>query len=469
MNEMHTTNLDQLDVSSPVLDLARRVARAFRGSDREIYLVGGAVRDLLLHVPVQELDFTTSASPPQIAAIIEPLLEAGPFRMGERFGTVGGILAGLPIEITTFRSAELYRSGSRKPDVQFGSSVLEDLGRRDFTINAVAADVESGDLIDPYGGVEDLRRGIIRCVGDARHRFEEDPLRLLRGVRFATRLDFTIDPDTWSALCATAERLLTISRERIRDEYGKILCGPRASRGLTMLRDSGLMEQSVPELLELDRMPDHGPRHPLSLWDHTMRVIDGVPLQPRVRWAALLHDVGKPATRSLEPDGRIRFFHHEEIGARIARDVLSGLRYSSDFVAHVVLLVGTHMQMHAYSEEWSDGAVRRLMLRLGDLLPDALQLARADAAGHGLDGHGENAPKFDALEARVEALNNATVQGLASPLSGDDLMARYSRPPGPWIRTIKEALLDEVVEGRLRPDDRAGAWIIADRLASGVP
>jgi poly(A) polymerase len=356
--------------------------------------------------------------------------------------------------------------GSRKPQVRFGRTLLEDLSRRDFTINAIAEDPASGDLIDPAGGAADLAAGMIRSVGSPEERFREDPLRLLRAIRFATRYSFEIEAETWRAMRESAGTLQSISRERIRDEWSKILTGPSPDRGLTLLRDSGLLAASVPQLLELTRMPDHGPRHPLSLWDHTMRVVSAVPSLLVLRWAALLHDIAKPATRVHELDGRPRFFHHEEVGADMARQVLGGLHYSNSEIADVALLVETHMHLHAYTDAWSDGAVRRLTLRLRSLTQPAILLARADASGHTIgNAPSANAPKFDRLEERIRALDGPK-EVLRSPLTGDDLMRRYDRPPGPWIRLIKDALLDEVIEGRLGPDDRDRALAIADRLIS---
>jgi poly(A) polymerase len=287
---------------------------------------------------------------------------------------------------------------------------------------------------------------------------------MLRAIRFASRLDFHIEEGTWAAMREQAADITTISRERVRDEYGKIVTGANPGKGLTLLRDSGLLLQTVPVLCELDRMPVHGPHHPLSLWDHTLRVVEGVPPILALRWAAALHDIAKPRTRTIERSGRPRFFHHEEVGSQIAREILTSLRYPKDMIDAVALLVETHMQLHSYSPEWSDGAVRRLMLRLGPLTSEAILLARSDAAGHTLGGPSYGAPKFDHLQHRIAELGHANVQELKSPLSGRDLMERYGRGPGPWIREIKDALLEEVVEGRLARDDEQAAWRIADRL-----
>jgi poly(A) polymerase len=442
-----------------------KLANAFRARGQELYLVGGTVRDRLMgRPPALDIDLATSAEPRATAEILAGLGMGKPYTVGQKFGTIGVRHAEWRIEITTYRTGERYVGGSRKPEVEFGRSLVEDLQRRDFTINAIALEPLSGELVDPLGGRVDIGGRLVRAVGVPGSRFSEDPLRLLRAVRIAAELDFDIEPDTWRAAKECAPQLRRISRERIRDEYSRIISGPRPVEGLTLLLDSGLLEYSVPDLLELTRMPDHGPRHPLSLWDHTMRVLSHVPGGLTVRWAAVLHDIAKPATRSADPSGRPRFFHHEVIGAQRAVEILSGLRYSNQIVVQVATLIETHMQVHAYSSEWSDGAVRRLVLRLGFLLPEALSLARADAAGHSVSGKSANAEKIDHLESRIRSLRESGEPDVRSPLNGDELMARYGRPPGPWIREIKTALEDEVIEGRLKPDDRSGAWKVADEV-----
>lgn len=457
------------DIPTSHAALTTKLARAFQASGEELYLVGGAVRDRLLGRLDIDLDFATSATPDRTVTTLGGLGMGSPYRVGEKFGTIGLRVGDRLVEITTYRSAEHYEPGSRKPIVEFGRSIDEDLSRRDFTINAMAENALTGETIDPLGGAKDLAAGLIRAVGEAQDRFREDPLRLLRAVRFASRLGFAIAPDTWEAMTTTAPTLEQISRERVRDEYSRMLLGPDPVRALTLLRDSGLMRYSVPQLLALDTMPDHGPRHPLSLWDHTMRVVAGVPSVLSVRWAALLHDIAKPVTRTHEPSGRPRFFHHEEVGAATAREILTGLRYSNAELESVVLLVETHMQLHAYTPEWSEGAVRRLRIRLGALTDLALALARADGSGHSLSGTSANSPKFDELEARLRSLDEEQRKRPSSPLTGNDLMERYHRPPGPWIKQIKERICDAIIDGALDPTDVEGAWRIADAEITEEP
>lgn len=452
--------------------LTTQIATAFESRGHELYLVGGAVRDALLGSRDIDLDFATSALPPTTIAILEEMRLGTPYRIGEAYGTIGIRVGDRDVEITTYRSAERYDRNSRKPTVALGGTLQTDLQRRDFTVNAMALQPLTGELIDTLGGRRDLENHMLRAVGVPAERFAEDPLRLLRGVRFASNLDLTVEHATWQAMQEAAPRLASISRERVRDEYSRMLVGPDPVRAMTLLRDSGLMGASVPELLDLTRMPDHGPRHPLSLWDHVMQVLRRSPPTLLLRWAALLHDIAKPRTRSREPSGRPRFFGHEEMGADIARSVLTGLRYPRDVVDSVATLVETHMQLHGYSSEWSDGAVRRLMRRLDDLIEPAIALARADAEGHALhtiDGRANqfqsaNGPKFDHLVARLSRLREQPPESLASPLTGHDLMQRYNRPPGEWIGRIKAGLEDEVIDGTLAPGDLEAAWRIADRL-----
>jgi poly(A) polymerase len=446
--------------------LAIRLAAAFQASGHELYLVGGGVRDVLRGNSSRELDFATSARPGETAAIVAPMEPAALYRLGEKYGTISAVFDACHVEITTYRAQETYTSGSRKPQVRFGSSVSEDLARRDFTINAMAIELLGGSLIDPHGGQADLAARRLRAVGVPGDRFREDPLRLLRAVRFASDMDLEIEEFTWESMRAERHSIKIISRERVRDEFSKMLTGSRTRHALELLRDSALMTASVPVLVELTRMTDHGPRHPLSLWDHTMRVVEAVSSSLELRWSALLHDIAKPRTRTIETSGRPRFFHHEEVGAALAADALSDLRYPKTVVGGVQKLVETHMQLHSYHSDWTDGAVRRLMLRLDNLTDAAIELATADAAAHSESEESQNAARLAHLSARIKELGQKTTSRLSSPLNGGDLMEQLNRPPGPWIKVVKDALLNEVLEGRLAADDREGAWRLVYKLVN---
>lgn len=458
----------------------KRLGLIFDEAGFELYLVGGALRDEFLERPASEeyeLDFATNARPEQIVEVLERLPGISIYRVGEKFGTIGANWEGLRAEITTYRSGETYAEMSRKPKVEFGKTLDEDLSRRDFTINAMASPAlatgakedEVGRsvscLIDPLGGRADMEARLLRAVGEPARRFAEDPLRLLRAVRFAAELHFQIEPGTQDAMRETADCLKWIARERIAEELNLMLTGADPGRAMELLRDAGLLKVSAPQLLELDAMSDHGPRHSLSLWEHTMRVVSGVPEDRITRWAALLHDIGKPATRTFDPDGRIRFYHHEEVGAKTASEVLQSLKMSNEAISSVVDLVESHMQFHQYSDEWSDGAVRRLSERLGSNFDRALDLAKADVRGHGETPWGLS--KVDALEERAHNLQEE-VPEIASPLNGNELMEHYDRAPGPWIRDVKDALTEMVLEGKLKVDDKKSAWKEADKIVAST-
>ncbi len=447
--------------------LIRRLGEAFQLAQHELFVVGGALRDELLGISGNEVDFATSSRPEETIKIAESISGNSVYRVGEKFGTIGVVREGFRAEITTYRSAEVYSAGSRKPVVEFGKSLEEDLSRRDFTINSMARPALGGEVIDPFGGARDLSARVLRAVGDAAQRFQDDPLRLLRGVRFAARLDLRIEESTEQAMHECADLIARISKERVAEEMNRMLLGPQPARALVLLRDTGLLGLVAPQLCSLNDMPDHGPHHALSLWDHTMRVVEGVPADPVSRWAALLHDIAKPLTRSFDATGRIRFLKHEEIGATIARDILSSLRMPNALIESVFDLVETHMQVHAYNDEWSDGAVRRLMNRLGSNFNLALALARSDASAHGAEPYW-NWPKLDRLSERAEQLR-VDVPEVRSPLTGQQLMDRYGRGPGKWIGIVKAALAEKVLEGQLGPHDEGTALEEADQLMAGMP
>lgn len=443
-----------------------RLSAVFRAAGKQLYLVGGCVRDELLGRPLTDLDLTTDALPAETRALLEEAGASAIYGVGEKFGTVGARFDGLDVEITTFRS-EWYEPGSRKPAVEFGSSLEADLARRDFTINAMARDLATGAVIDPFGGRDDLRRRLVRAVGVPEERFAEDPLRLLRAVRFATQLGFTIEPRTAQAIAAQADALATVSRERIAEEFQRILTSPRPSRGVRLLCQLGLMRHIVPELLDLQKTrADSRYRHK-DVFEHTMQVLDKPFLPPErpIRWAALLHDIAKPRTMSVE-NGEVRFHGHEVVGEKMARAILGRLRLDRDTIERVARLVLMHQRINSYEGDWTDGAVRRFMREAGDALDDLFLLSLADVTS-------QRPHKVQAAERRVRELQarcaelraREDIARLRSPLDGHELMAMFGRPPGPWIKPIKEYLLGLVLDGELAQDDKeraaelARAWV----------
>ncbi len=457
------------------------LARIFRAQGYELYMVGGTVRDLLLRRETSsDADLTTNARPDVIKRLAEATHPVAVVTVGEQFGTVrlhyqrpiplarevaspepSAIVATHGpdvdvIEITTYRS-DRYNPESRKPEVTFGDTLEGDLLRRDFTINAMARDPLSGEIIDLYGGRTDLERKLIRAVGDdPERRFDEDPLRMLRAARFTAQFAFTIEPATASAIQRQAATLAKISRERIRDEFTRLLVTANPMLGLRLLVDLGLMPYIAPEVLDL-RGVSQKPAHSKDVYEHVLRVVERTPPRPATRWAALLHDIAKPRTRSVE-NGKVHFFGHEDVGAVMARDILRRLKFDRPFIDHVSTLVRMHMRANAYLPDWTDGAVRRLMLEAGDALPDLLDLSRADITSYRPEKVSRAVARINELEARCRWLREEAERvPLKSPLDGNDLMRIFDRGPGVWLRPVKEHLLALVIDGKLAPDDRASA------------
>ena len=460
---------DRIHLPQPLAALAERVARAFAEDGHELYLVGGVVRDLLLGAPLgTDLDFASDALPEAARSALARLRPDGMYDVGKRFGTMGAVFGGVRVEVTTYR-AEAYAAGSRKPDVAFQGRLDDDLARRDFTINAIAAEPLGGQLVDPLGGRQDLERQRLRAVGEPSERFLDDPLRLLRAVRFASRLHFELDPPTASAVRATAEALASISRERVRDELDKIVAGAAPARGIALLCELGLAAHTLPELLALRGMRQETGRHK-DVFTHTLQVLDRTPPRLALRWAALLHDVAKPRTLSMTANGEVHFFGHDALGARVTRRILTELHQPHELVERASRLVGMHLRANAYDASWTDGAVRRFVREVGeDLLEDVLALSRADVTTGRADRRLAIAGRVAELEQRILALSaEEDIARLDSPLDGNALMALFERGPGPWIRPIKDRLRELVIDGELAEDDQATATAIARQLYAEV-
>src|SRR5215217_997127 len=452
-------------------NVLQRLASAFVEAGEELALVGGIVRDMLLARPLlNELDFATSATPDVTRRLGEAAGATSVFDIGERFGTIGLVFkldsAPEPVvtEITTYRS-EHYPDASRHPAVRLGGSLTDDLSRRDFTINAIAANVLSGELVDPFDGQADLFQNRIRAVGDPAVRFREDPLRLLRAARFVAQLGFSVAPETKVAMARQAHSLSRISKERILAELTKLLTGDYPSHGLDLLLDTGLLVAAMPELT---RFADEAlgeqplPHREKALWEHTMRVVDQVPRRPALRWAGLLHDAAKPQTRSVDAQGDVHFFGHERAGAELAGRLLGRLKADKATRANVARIVEMHLRPATYEPDWTDSAVRRLMLEAGDVLEDLLDQIAADVTSAREHKQRAAARRIELLRAHIRRLEEErALAEFKSPLDGDDLMRLFSRPPGRWIATIKDHLRELVLDGELAPEDKEKAEEIA--------
>jgi poly(A) polymerase len=447
--------------------VSQELTSIFTRHGHELYLVGGVVRDLLLGRNRADLDMATSAEPPVTRTLGETAGADATFNIGEAYGTIGLVyraddLPDLIVEITTYRS-EVYPTPARHPQVTHGVSLLEDLSRRDFTINAIALDAASGEVIDPFSGIPDLERQQIRAVGDAHQRFNEDPLRVLRAARFAAELNFEIDGQTLSAMRDTAAQIERVSSERISVELNRLLIAPAVERGLRVLDSAGLIPWILPEIVAMvedDR--DGGAYRHKDIWEHTLRVVGQSPARLPVRWAALLHDAAKPATRTVDEAGEVHFFGHELAGARLARTVLRRLKQEKGLEKRVATLVAMHLRPSGYDEDWTDSAVRRLALEAGDAFEDLLDLAAADvtsARAHRQEAAARRVAGLLAHHERLEA--EQALDQLQSPLDGHELMAMFDQPPGRWIADIKDRLREMVIDGELSSDDKDTAATLA--------
>ncbi|HEX7733374.1 MAG TPA: HD domain-containing protein [Ktedonobacteraceae bacterium] len=451
-----------------MLDIITTLAEAFGARQKQLYMVGGTVRDVLLHRgQSNDADLATDARPDEIKQIVAPTQPNAVVLVGERFGTVRLHYEGEIVEITTFRS-ERYNPESRKPEVCFGDDLIEDLHRRDFTINAMARHLLTGQIIDPFGGKEDLEAGLLRAVGgEPEKRFAEDPLRLMRAVRFAAQLNFTIERNTTHSIRQQAASLQKISRERIRDEMNKLLLSNHPALGLDLLVELNLMTWIIPEVMELKGVGQQAQRggHSKDVYAHVLRVVERSSPGSHQRWSALLHDIAKPRTRSVDEGNKVHFFGHEEMGAYMARDILKRLHFDRDFIDNVSRIVQLHMRANAYTPDWTDGAVRRLMLDSGESLPHLLDLSRADITSYRADKIERAAARVSDLAERCQRLKEEAERvPLKSPLDGTELMEMFGRPPGPWLRPLKEHLLGLVIDGALSPDDKAEAAQIARKF-----
>ncbi|WP_370692271.1 CCA tRNA nucleotidyltransferase, partial [Nocardioides sp.] len=374
---------DELDRLAPLID---GLGRLFTDAGHELHLVGGPVRDAMLGRSHHDLDFTTSALPEVTERLLGGWGDAL-WDMGRDFGTIGARKGPWVVEVTTYRS-ETYDPTSRNPTVHYGDSLAGDLGRRDFTVNAMAVALPDRTFEDPYGGIVDLAHQVLRTPGRPEDSFGDDPLRMLRAARFAAQLGFTVAPEVVAAMTAMAERITIISAERVRDELVKLVCAPHPRLGLTLLVETGLAQLVLPELPALQLERDEHHRHK-DVYEHTLTVLEqAIDLEPRLggdgpdfvsRFAALMHDIGKPRTRRLVDDGTVTFHHHDVVGAKLATKRMKALRFSNDEIDAVSKLVELHLRFHGYgSGEWTDSAVRRYVRDAGDQLGRLHVLTRAD-------------------------------------------------------------------------------------------
>mgnify|MGYP002401734784 CR=1 FL=1 len=452
-----------------VLDLAE----LFRAAGHELALVGGPVRDAFLGRSTADLDFTTSATPDETEAILKNWSRAT-WDMGREFGTIGARRGDVVVEVTTYR-ADSYDGETRKPVVEFGTSLEDDLARRDFTVNAMAVRLPQMEFVDPHGGLEDLAGGLLRTPIEAEVSFGDDPLRMMRAARFVSQLGFDIEPATFAAMAELASRIEIVSAERVRDELNKLLLGTWVREGLAALVDSGLAQHVLPELPAL-RLEVDEHHHHKDVYEHTLTVVeqaialetgpDGAVPGPDLvlRLASLLHDVGKPATRRLEPGGGVSFHHHELVGARIATKRLKALRYDKETVRDVSRLVELHLRFHGYADaRWSDSAVRRYVTDAGPLLERLHRLTRADVTTRNRRKAERLSFAYDDLEERIAQLRaQEELDAIRPDLDGTQIMEILGLKPGREVGEAYRHLLELRMEngplGPERAEQELRAW-----------
>ncbi len=461
-----------MSTSTETLLQSLRTATQGTPYENNLFLVGGFVRDQAMGLPSaqDDIDLVLEGDAPALADFLysKSVAQHKPV-IYPAYGTAMILVGGRAVEMVTAR-VESYDPQSRKPAEVRAGTLLDDALRRDFTINTLLQNLHTGEIKDPLGrAYADISAQIIRTPTDALLTFQDDPLRMLRAVRFAARFGFRIEPLTWKAIRQSAPRLSIISAERVRDEFSKTLLTSRPTLGLSLLQGSGLLAEFAPELVAMVGVTQNE-FHAYPVWEHTLVALEALPPDASLvlRLATLLHDVGKPSTKAVGDDGRVHFYGHADTGAALARTLLSRLKYPNDIIQAVVTLVAQHMRIGEYRPVWSDGAIRRLIRDLGPQLDDLFAIHRADVAALAPD-HTDISRAGD-LRARMEtAQAGQNISALTSPLDGSALMHLLALPPGPALGRVKDYLTGEVVEGRLLPGDKDGALRLARAFLAPPP
>ena len=465
MSDVQRTALRELLRIAPVID---ELGARFEAAGEQIALVGGPVRDAMLGRLQNDLDFTTSARPEVTEKLLKGWADAV-WDMGRAFGTIGCRKDEWQVEITTYRS-ERYDADSRKPTVDYGDSLAGDLGRRDFTVNAMAVALPGREFEDPFGGLADLADQVLRTPGAPEDSFSDDPLRMMRAARFAAQLGFTVHAAVQAAMTDMASRITIVSAERVRDELVKLVNAPSPRLGLTLLVETGLAEHVLPELPALALERDEHHRHK-DVYEHTLTVLEqSIDLEDRLgdgpdfvsRFAALMHDVGKPRTRRFQDDGTVTFHHHDVVGAKITRKRMKALRFSNDDIDAVSELVELHLRFHGYgSGEWTDSAVRRYVRDAGDQLERLHVLTRADSTTRNTQKADRLRRTYDDLEARIALLAEAEeLASLRPDLDGNQIMEILDLGPGREVGQALEHMLELRLEhGPMSYEDAKAALL----------
>ena len=449
--------------------LASSLAQAFSAKGFRLALVGGPVRDAIIGRLGNDLDFTTDAKPLETKKILQSWAE-NVWETGIEFGTVAGKRGDTTVEVTTYRS-ESYDVNSRKPEVSYGQSIEGDLARRDFTVNSMALELTGSTpvFIDPFNGLADLAKRLLRTPGKAEDSFSDDPLRMMRAARFASQLGFEIAPDVLAAMKDMAQRIEIISAERVRDEFIKLLMSSNPRTGITILVDTGLADFVLPEIPKL-RLEIDEHHHHKDVYEHSITVLEqAIAHEDRlggpnliIRLASLLHDIGKPKTRALITGGGVSFHHHEVVGARLAKARLKALRFDGETIEQVETLVALHLRFHGYGDgEWTDSAVRRYVRDAGDLLVHLHVLTRADCTTRNLKKAARLAGIYDSLEARIAKLmEQEELSKIRPDLDGAQVMKLLDLKPSAQVGKALDFLMELRLENGPLGQEQATAELL---------
>jgi putative nucleotidyltransferase with HDIG domain len=428
----------------PIQPILKEAASIFSGNGKQVFLFGGAVRDMVLNRGAHDIDLATDAQPEEVIAMFRGRGHVIP--TGIKHGTVTVLYKGHTMEVTTFRTESAYRDGRHPDKVHFSSSIEEDLSRRDLTMNAIAVELPGGRLVDVFNGAQDIENRVIRCVGNPAERFAEDGLRPMRALRFAAQLGFSVEEATLAAVQGALETTAKVSAERIRDEIDKIILSPKPSTAFLLMEKTGLLQLLLPELAVCRGVEQKG-FHQFDVLDHSLLACDyagGKGYSREIALAALFHDLGKAPTRKLGENGVWTFYQHEKESARMAREILLRFKYPNAVTEKTVHLIEGHM-FH-YTEDWTDAAVRRFIIRAGEEnLPDLFKLRLCDS--YGMGGKAPSPASILPLQTRIDRIL-ASKQGLSIKdlaVSGRDLMETGIKP-GRKMGIILNELLESVID-----------------------
>ena len=421
--------------------------------DHEIYVVGGAVRDTILNRDITDIDFATNLLPDEV----EELAKKKGYRtlpVGKHFGTIIIVLKenkSEEVQITTYRRKEKYGENDRHPTVEYGRIIEEDLQRRDFTINAMAVNNEK--FADPFNGKQDLEAGILRTPQPSGKTFKDDPLRMLRAVRFVSKYNFKIDEATYKGIVNNANRILSISIERVKMELDKLLEGDFVATALQLLLDTRLINYILPELTILPEIEQDEEYHHKDVWEHTKLVVQQAPKS--IRWAALLHDIAKPYTTVIDRNG-IHFYHHEEVGAKLANSIFYRLRFSNHEKDKMVFIIKNHMRPNLYNNHWSSKAVRKFRKEMGKYLEDIIAMSKADITSQ---HPGRVQSALELLDNLKERCLEEPAPVTVCPISGDVIMKEFNLEPGKLIGELKDKVIEAIDNERLPIDGQKDVYL----------